>query len=229
MARPREVDRLDIPARALEATMRLVAERGPEGVTLNEVAAAVGCRAPALYRYFPSRDALLLAAHNEGFHRLYATKLEVGEAARGDAFARLWQGGLSYVRFAWDNPRLYDLMFGDPAPFRRLAALQAAGDPAGEDFARRALGFLRDSILAVQAEGFLPGVDPDDAAFTFWATVHGAIDLALRRRDPFGEAATPDAAERAVEVVMGLVAATRPGEGGATDEATTMTGGLRGA
>ena len=209
MARPREADRVDIPGRAVEAAVRLFAERGAEAVTLQEIAAEVGCRAPALYRYFPGKEALLLAVHNEGFRRLYATKLEVGEATAGDAFERLRRGGLAYVRFARDNPRLYELMFNDPAPFRRLATLQAAGDPGGEDFARRSLRFLRDSILACQAEGYLVGLDPDVAAFTFWAAVHGAVGLALRRRVPFDEDEAGTIAEQAVETMMRLVAATR--------------------
>ena len=53
MARPRTVDRIDIERRAVEEAARLFAERGVDGVTLQEIAAAVGCRAPALYRYFP--------------------------------------------------------------------------------------------------------------------------------------------------------------------------------
>ena len=209
MARPRNEDRIDIPARAVEAAARLFAERGADEVTLQEIAAEVGCRAPALYRYFPNKEALLLAVHNEGFCRLYATKIEVGDATRADAFERLRQGGLAYVRFARDNPHLYDLMFNDRAPYRHLATLQEAGDPGGEDFAKRSLAFLRASIVACQGEGYLVGLDPDVAAFTFWASVHGAVSLALRRRVPFDEGDTDAIAAEAVETMMRLVAASR--------------------
>lgn len=209
MARPRNEDRIDIPARAVEAAIGLFAARGADRVTLQEIANDVGCRAPALYRYFPNKEALVLAVHNEGFRRLYATKTDVGEANPQDAFERLRQGGLAYVRFARDNPQLYEVMFTDRAPYRQLQALQAAGDPGGEDFARRSLGFLRESVLRCQVEGYLVGLDPDITAFTFWASVHGAISLALRQRVPFDEIDAGAIADGAVETMMHLVAATR--------------------
>lgn len=208
MARPRDADRVDIPGRAIAAATRLFAERGVDRVTLAEIAAEVGCRAPALYRYFRSKEALLLAVHNDGFRRLFAFKLDAGDAAGPDGFARLRQGGLAYVRFAVENPHLYELMFNDRGPYRELAALRDVGDPNGEDFARRSLGFLRASIVACQEEGYLGGLDPDLAAFTFWSVVHGAVGLALRRRVPFQDAAPEAIVAGAVETMMALVAAT---------------------
>ena len=209
MARPRTADRIDIAHRAVEEAARLFAARGVDGVTLQEIAAAVGCRAPALYRYFPDKEALLLAVHNEGFRRLYASKLDAGQAAGSDAFARLRLGGLTYVRFALANPHLYELMFNDRGPHRRLTALREAGDPGGEDFANRSLAFLRTSIVNCQADGYLAELDPDVAAFTFWSVVHGAIGLALRGRVPFRFDEPEAIANQAVETMMALVAATK--------------------
>ncbi len=216
MARPRNAERIDIKGRAVEAATRLFAERGVDQVSLQEIAAEVGCRAPALYRYFPDKEALLLAVHNEGFRRLYASKLDAGQAAGSDAFARLRLGGLTYVRFALANPHLYELMFNERGPHRRLAALREAGDPGGEDFANRSLAFLRTSIVNCQADGYLAELDPDVAAFTFWSVVHGAIGLALRGRVPFQEVDAETLATQAVETMMALVAATG-GAGTAAD------------
>lgn len=209
MARPRNEERLDIRGRAIAAAQRLVAERGVDRVTLAEIAAEVGCRAPALYRYFRSKEALLLAVHNDGFRQLYATKLGAEAAAGASAFERLRLGGLAYVRFALDHPDLYDVMFNERGPDRELAALRAADDPAGADDATRSLAFLKRSILDCQAEGFLVGLDPDIAAFTFWSVVHGAIGLARRRRVPFPAAPPETIVAQAVATMMALVAATR--------------------
>lgn len=216
MARPRNDERIDIRHRAIEAAAQLFVARGVDRVTMQEIAAAVGCRAPALYRYFPSKEALLLEVHNEGFRRLYAYKIDAGEAARDTAFDRLHRGGLAYVRFALDNPNLYELMFSDRAPYRRLAALRATDQPGGEDFAQRSLAFLRTSILGCQADGFLVGLDADVAAFTFWSVVHGAVSLALRQRGPFHDVEAEAMVTGVVETMMALVAATRhaPSVGG---------------
>lgn len=209
MARPRDVDRIDIPGRALAAATRLVEERGAETLTLAEVAAAVGCRAPALYRYYPGKEALLLAVHDEGFRRLYASKLEVADAARDDALARLEAGGLLYVRFALANPNLYELMFNDRSPFHR----RSTGGEGEEDLGVRSLAFLTASVEACRREGYLTGLDAQTAAFTFWSAVHGAVSLAIRRRSPFAEVATAEGVEQVVATVMALVAATRDRHG----------------
>ena len=213
MARPRNAERIDIKGRAVEAATRLFAERGVDRVSLQEIAAEVGCRAPALDRYVPSKEALLLAVHNEGFRRLYAGKLDAEAAAGGSAFARLRLGGLAYVRFAFANPHLNELMFNDRGPHHRLAELRAAGEE-GEDLARRSLAFLEASIVACQQEGYLVGLDPGVAAFTFWSVVHGAVGLALRQRVPFADVDAEAICAQAVETMMALVEATGAKAGG---------------
>ncbi len=206
MARPRKADQIDIATRAVEAALEICLSGAADRLTLGAVAQGIGCSAPALYRYFPSREALLLAVHDEGFRRLFAAKRAAGMAAGDDPVARLRLGGLAYVGFAFDNPALYELMFMDRGPYHRLTELAAEGAEM-PDHARRALDFLRASIAAVQERGYLGGLDPDAAAFTFWSAVHGAIALALRRRAPF-PAEGRRAAEAAVGTMMDLVAAS---------------------
>ena len=43
----------------LEATRRVIAERGPEKLTLSAIAKTAGVSRPTLYRWFPNKDALL--------------------------------------------------------------------------------------------------------------------------------------------------------------------------
>ena len=51
----------------LEATRRVIAERGPGKFTMSAIAAAAGVSRPTLYRWFPTKDALLeaLSAYEE--------------------------------------------------------------------------------------------------------------------------------------------------------------------
>ncbi|MBP2293441.1 TetR/AcrR family transcriptional regulator [Azospirillum rugosum] len=208
MVRPRKDERIDIKTRAVESAARLFVERGTDAVTMQDIAAEVGCRAPALYRYFPNKEALLLAVHDDGFRRLYAHKAAAGRTAGDDAYERLRLGGLAYVRFALENPNLYELMFIERGPFLRLNALRAAGNAEAEDIGQRSLEFLKTSILACQKSGYLEGLDPDAAAFTFWSVVHGAVSLALRRRGPFHAVEPERIVAQAVETMMALVART---------------------
>ena len=65
MARPRKEQELDIARRAVEETIRLLAQQGDFDVPLTSVAQAVGCTAPALYGHFRNKNALLRAARDE--------------------------------------------------------------------------------------------------------------------------------------------------------------------
>ena len=48
-----------------EAAWRLFEERGYAAVSVEEIAASAGVSRTTAYRYFPNRDALLIAAHPE--------------------------------------------------------------------------------------------------------------------------------------------------------------------
>lgn len=59
MARPRD---LDASERIVTATRVLLAERGPACVSIDEIAAQAGVAKATIYRWWPSRDALILDA-----------------------------------------------------------------------------------------------------------------------------------------------------------------------
>lgn len=206
MARPREADRIDIPARAVDAAIGLFAEAGVAAITLAAIAERVGCRPPALYRYFRNKEALLLAVHDEGFRRMYAYKREAVETAT-DPMDRLRRGGLAYLRFAFDHPHLYRLMFDADDPRRA----RAAGDnPFRRDLGMRALDILKSSVQGCQQAGYLAGFDADDVAFFLWSMVHGVASLGLQQRTPHtGNADLEELAATAIKTAMALIGATR--------------------
>lgn len=201
MARPRKDQSLDIPSRAVAETLRLLHAHAAADISLAMVAAAVGCRPPALYTHFRNRDALLRTVHDAGFQHLLDTKRAVAARTEGDPLARLRQGGLAYLRFARENPGLYRLMF-DPPP---LAALD--GNPFARDPGRQALHVLRDSVAACQGAGVLPNADPDIVAFTLWSLVHGMASLLLLDRAPATGQDPETLGERGIDQVMALIGA----------------------
>jgi len=203
MARPRKDQQIDLRRAAIDQVLALLDQTPLAEITLARIADAIGCRAPALYTHFAHKEALLRAVHDEGFQRLYAGKLASAAQSGGDAVMRLRLGGLAYVRFAFDHPGLYRLMFAPP---------QAGGsNPFQDDPGRRCLTFLRASIIACQQEGWLPGQDADQLAFLFWSCVHGAVSLALIDRAPTLLNSNPHpCAEQAVDAMMAFVVASRP-------------------
>lgn len=207
MVRPRKDQQIDIPARAVEETIRLLDEREASAITLADVAAAVGCRAPALYAYFANRDALLRAVHDEGFRVMLQEKLAVAARNADDAFNRLREGGLAYLRFAFQRPGLYRLMFAPPA------AGGLSGSPFESDPGAQCLAVLYGAVVACQAEGYLPGMDSMQMAFVLWSSIHGAASLVLQGRAPLQAGQDPQTAAAAtVDTLMSFIRSTRPSE-----------------
>jgi AcrR family transcriptional regulator len=123
-----------------EAGRRLLVTGGPTAISLRAIARSLGMTAPALYRYFASLDALILAIVTDLFEDLRATV--AGAATDHGAEAPLVRVGhmaRAFRRWSLDRPAEFALMFGSPVPgFTRFAEpsgpLNDAGARFGETF-----------------------------------------------------------------------------------------------
>lgn len=88
---------------------RLLIEKGPDAVTLRELARRTGVSHAAPSRHFSDRDALLAALAAEGFDEL--TDRLGQSAGRERLEERLGRYAHAHVRFAIDNGPLVALMF----------------------------------------------------------------------------------------------------------------------
>src|SRR5262245_29094712 len=100
----------DLAGRLLTAAAALIAERGPQGFSLREVARRARVSEAAPYWHFPSKEALLAAVAEQGFVALGAAMAEVSQ--RGRNRRRLAGLGVAYVRFALTHPSHLRIMFG---------------------------------------------------------------------------------------------------------------------
>src|ERR1700760_2384743 len=105
-----ETDVADSRERLCEAAERLFAERGPDAVTMRQLAAELGVSPMTPYRYFEDKDDILAAVRTNGFNR-YAEALEAARDAAVGARTIGAAVGEPYVDFALGNPHAYKLMF----------------------------------------------------------------------------------------------------------------------
>ncbi len=107
-------------------TAGLFAERGFHGVTIEDIGAAVGISGPAVYRHFPSKDALLAEMLTDVSRRLLAD----GRSASTDEPRRAVEALVrAHIRFALEEPDLIrvqdrDLANLPPADARKVRRLQ---------------------------------------------------------------------------------------------------------
>jgi AcrR family transcriptional regulator len=100
--------------RILDAAWALSRERGLTGWTLRDLGDAVGMRAPSLYVYADSKNALFDLMFADGYRRL----LELIDATErpDDPHELLRVAGRLYVGFAAAEPARFQLLFQFTAP-----------------------------------------------------------------------------------------------------------------
>jgi AcrR family transcriptional regulator len=114
-AERRRRNREEVRAAILEAARSVMREEGVAALSLREVARRVHMQAPSLYAYFPSKMALYDELFLMGV-RLRAAYRESAEAGCEGFWDRLEGRFESYLRFAQENPDLYQLAFERPVP-----------------------------------------------------------------------------------------------------------------
>ncbi|MBS1821630.1 MAG: TetR/AcrR family transcriptional regulator [Acidobacteria bacterium] len=91
------------------AARRLLERDGVEGVTMRRVASAVGITPMALYRHYANRDGLLNVLADGGFAEL-SGRLDTLRLA-GAPERQLVKVLDVFLDFAFDDPRMFELMF----------------------------------------------------------------------------------------------------------------------
>lgn len=160
----------DLRDALLRAAVRLVAEVGPRGFTLREVARRAGVSHNAPYRHFRDKDELISAVAAQGFRELTRAMLDEAES-QSTPIGRLKAAGLAYVAFALRRPEHFAVMFD--TPFSSVDYPECA-QAAGEAF-----GTLVGFIEAGQHRGVVPAGDTVSRALAAWSLVHGIAKLAV--------------------------------------------------
>jgi AcrR family transcriptional regulator len=126
MGRPREHDQATRAA-LLAAAERLLAEGGPDALSVRRVSEAAGTTTRAVYSLFESKKGLLGALYRAAFRELRGRLLALPETA--DAAADLVRSGVDGFRaHALAHPHLFRLAFEWPA--RRTDTTDAHRDEA---------------------------------------------------------------------------------------------------
>jgi AcrR family transcriptional regulator len=102
-------------AAVVAAGRRLLEERGLDALTMQAVAAAVGVRAPSLYKRVRDRADLLRLILEDATDELTAILDAAGADSDSDPAAALRAMGEAYRRFARASPVTYALMYGPQA------------------------------------------------------------------------------------------------------------------
>jgi len=176
-----------------------IGEMGAASLSLRGIAREMGMTAPALYRYYKDRDALVTALLIDAF-TAFSHALEAGRdnheaddhAGRFRAMCR------AYFAWAAQNPQRYALLFGTPIPGylfteelgpvaqrsflvlqRVIGEAHAAGKITGEWAAVRLPAGLKSQYDVLKKTGMPYTPLVTHLALSVWSMMHGITSLYL--------------------------------------------------
>ena len=142
--------------RLVGLALRIVEERGGQGLTMNELAARAGLSSAHLSRFFESKDALLEAIAEQWFRPKVAIMDEVmasGLSARRKMFEF----------FARRFVRLRETYYADPAAFQMYVEIGAEHFELVRSYVDLGDHYLGEIIGEAMGEGYFAGLGVDEA------------------------------------------------------------------
>lgn len=169
----------------VNAVVALAAEQNPNEITTAAIAKRMGLTQGALFRHFPTKDAILQAVMTWVAERLLS-RVDKAAQSVGSPIAALEAIFMTHIDFVAEHPGVPRIMFGE---------LQRAGQTAPkrmvETLIREYGERLHQLIEKGKAQGELdPGLDTEAAATLFIGTIQGLVmqtllagDVSIIRRD----------------------------------------------
>jgi AcrR family transcriptional regulator len=157
----------DLPNALRAAAVDLIAERGPAGFSLREVARRAGVSHAAPTHHFGDRAGLLTSVAVDGFSHLGA-EMDAALMGEEDPARQLVGLGRAYVRVALARPAHFAVMF--------RTDLVRADDANYAEVG----GAVFDRLLATVArlrDRYDGGFDVEQAALLCWSMAHGLSEL----------------------------------------------------
>lgn len=191
-----------------ETAWEQISEFGAPALSLRAIARELKITAPAIYNYFPDRDALVTALIVDAFTSFGDQQIQARDSAPTNDFAaQLKAIGLAYRNWAHSHPQRYQLIFGTPIP--------GYEPPTKEVFpsSARSISALFNVVEKIRAAGklnvasfpavmeeykahyemwgeYFNKVHPQSiyVAMLIWARVHGIVSLEIQGNlPPYGK------------------------------------------
>lgn len=161
----------DLRRALLDATLKLVEERGPHGFTLRAAAREAGVTAGATYHHFEDKDALLAGVAEEGFNDFRQVLEAAAKQPAATPRERSRNVGVAYVLFAVQHATRFRTMVGFGVQSRMQRGELAASAVA-------TYRLVRDVVV----EGLRRAPDEeisDAEVLGWWSMAHGLAFIAI--------------------------------------------------
>ncbi len=181
----------------LTIARQMMRKEGVAALSFNAIARTLGMQPPSLYTYFESKRAIYDELFRRGFEE-FGRWMAQRPDQDGPLRANLASAMHTYMRFALENPDLYQLMFQRPVPDFVPSEASMAVSRAILDQARAQL----EQVIA--REELAPHLSYEEARDLLIAFQHGLTELHLANNPdlPVGEGRFGKLIPHAVEMVL---------------------------
>jgi len=164
----------DLRKSLVDTAQVMLKEEGIESLSLRKLADRVGVSRTAPYHHFKDKNALLCAIAQSGFEQ-WTDMVKFTFAQQDKTLKEQYRDFVTgYIRFASDNPELYDLMFG------RTIWKQHAATEELKDVAYPSFQYQVQLTKRWQQQGVMPKeLDSLRLAQVSWGTLHGIARLLI--------------------------------------------------
>ena len=171
----KERDKEEMRRKIMDASRHLFLGQGFEKTSIRNIADAIEYSPATIYLYYKDKNELLFALHEEAFVKMMS-ELSVVTTVE-DPFERLVEMGRQYIKFAIENPELYDLMFIMTAPMETLACRDEVWEDGMKSFC-----LLQAVVSQCVVAGYFKIQDTETASLTIWAYMLGLVTIYLKNR-----------------------------------------------
>ena len=161
-------------AEILAAAERIFVEHGYEGATIRKIADEVGLSSTALYMHFAEKSEILHEICREAFETLQLTSSEAMSRV-GPPEQRLRAMIEAYIRFGFENPNAYRLVY-----MTRPTEARDGANSAAQELGANLFAACEALVEEVSASGKLRA-EPRAAAQAIWAAGHGLVSLMITK------------------------------------------------
>ncbi len=171
----KERDKQEMRFKILETAKQIFIEEGFEKASIRAIADRIEYSPATIYLYFKDKNELFFSVHEMGFEKLI---FEMTIAIEGitDPVDELRARGFAYMKFAFQNPEMYDLMFIQNAPMESMKNSDswACG--------HRCFMLMCETIQRCIDTKTLRINNLYIAAMSIWSFMHGLVSLKIRNR-----------------------------------------------
>jgi len=162
----------DLRETLIDATHRLLVERGADGFSLADACRLAGVTTAAPYKHFRDKHEILQEIVERGFDEMARRSDEAVKAAGEGTLAGIIAMGQAYLDFAVAETAVFRLMFGQNPAVKKAVEVETSG--------RACFSGVIAQVELYCTRNSIPG-DAKRLALELWTLVHGAACLTIDR------------------------------------------------